>query len=133
MYRNRDPTGNVITCKEVQQNAPFSITSSDTGKAAFSSNGQHMKALDPMRTIPSSKIKYRMQVILENTRASITRTVEGILMLDGSPKQHTTAPSCTRKDSYITQLSPVTEVTPDSQNALLSIAVTESGRLTVVR
>jgi ferritin-like metal-binding protein YciE len=102
MYRNRDPTGNVTQCKEVAENAPSSITSSDAGKAAFSSNGQHMKALNPMRTRPSSQLKSRMQAKLEKTRASITRTVDGILMLDGSPKQHTTVSRCTKMDSYIT-------------------------------
>jgi hypothetical protein len=109
------------------------MTMSDDGKAAFSSLEHPKKAEDPIVKIPSSKLRSISESKLLHAPLPISRTLPGILMLDGVSKQVNTFPRRTTKLAMIVQPEPLMEVTPDLSNAEPTIVVTESGRVRVVR
>jgi hypothetical protein len=79
MHRNFDPTANVAHLRELQENAFFSMTSSDAGKAALSKPSHEQRALAPIRTSPSSKRKLEMHDLADpETRMDYTIAEMGV-------------------------------------------------------
>jgi hypothetical protein len=69
----------------------------------------------------------------ENARSPISRTLPGIMTLDGFPRQRNTIPRRSSKPAVIVQSETVMEVTPDFSKAEPAIEVTESGRVRASR
>jgi hypothetical protein len=74
-----------------------------------------------------------MTELPENTLSPISRTLPGIMMLDGLTKQQKSFPGRITKLALIVQSEPMMEVRPEPENAEPAIAMTESGRVRVVR
>jgi hypothetical protein len=88
---NCDSTAKVIWRKLQQPRKAFtSMRVSDAGKAAFAREIHPSKAETPICTVPSSKLRSVSPAQSKNASPPISRTLPGILIRFGHPKQQNT-------------------------------------------
>jgi hypothetical protein len=134
MYCNFEETANVTSYRNSQSpKALSSMTTREAGKATEFSAEHKEKAEDLIRSVPSSKLKFLREEIEEKAPSPISRTVEGITTLFGSPKHRTIFLRCMKIEPVVEKPPAVRESRDVRANAEPAIVTTESGRQRLAR